>query len=226
MLSPPAGQLDIEVVFDLVCPWCFLGVRRLRRALDRRPDIIAELRWRPFLLNPDVGNGGMQRQDYLMRKLGGEDRARRLHGTMVELGRAEGITFRFDHVRRVPPSVDAHRLVRFAAEHGLADTLVDMLFDAYFALGADIGDPSVLTDIAASAGLDRHATWRFLSSGLEADAVHAENLRAHRLGINGVPCFVMSSQHGTVGGHAIAGAQEAEVLERLMDVALAEAAEF
>jgi predicted DsbA family dithiol-disulfide isomerase len=226
LLSPPAGQLEIEVVFDLVCPWCFLGIRRLRRALGRRPDIRAELRWRPFLLNPDAGASGAQRQDYMLRRFGGEERARRLHGTMADLGKAEGIAFRFDLMRRVPPSVDAHRLVRFAAQHGLAEPLVDLLFEAHFAQGQDIGDPSVLARLASAAGLEREAAWRFLASGLEADAVHAENLRAHRLGINGVPCFVMSGPHGSTGGHAIAGAQEPEVLERLMDVALAEAAEY
>jgi predicted DsbA family dithiol-disulfide isomerase len=225
LISPPAGHLEIEVVFDLVCPWCFLGIRRLRRALRRRTDIRAELRWRPFLLNPDIGGAGMQRHDYMMRKFGGEERARRLHGTLAELGLPEGIVFRFDLQRRVPPSVDAHRLVRFAAEQGHADALVDLIFTAHFTEGHDIGDPSVLTRLAVAAGLEREAAWRFLASGLDGDAVHAENLRAHRLGINGVPCFVMSGQHGA-GSHAIAGAQEPEVLERLMDVALAESADY
>jgi predicted DsbA family dithiol-disulfide isomerase len=226
LLSPPVGQLEIEVVFDLVCPWCFLGIRRLRRALHRRPDIRAELRWRPFLLNPELGSNSSPRQDYMLRKFGGEDRTRRLHHTLTELGRVEGIEFRFDLIRRVPPSVDAHRLVRFAAQHGLASAVVDLLFEAHFTAGQDIGDPSMLSRIGTQAGLEREAAWRFLASGLEADAVHAENLRAHRLGINGVPCFVMSGRHGEAGGHAIAGAQEPEVLERLMDVALAEAGEF
>ncbi len=226
MLSPPVGQLEIEVVFDLVCPWCFLGVRRLRRALSRRPDVRAELRWRPFLLNPDIGHGGVQRQDYLLRKFGGEERARRLQNTIVDLGHAEGIAFRFDQLRRVPPSVDAHRLVRYAASHGSAELMVDLLFEAHFTEGADLGDTLALTHLGTMAGLEREAVWRFLLSGQEAEAVHAENLRAHRLGINGVPCFVMSGQPGGVGGHAIAGAQEPEVLERLMDVALAEATEF
>ncbi|MBO1075300.1 DsbA family oxidoreductase [Roseomonas marmotae] len=226
MLSPPTGQLEIEVVFDLVCPWCFLGIRRLRRALQRRPDIHAELRWRPFLLNPDNGGNGPQRQESMLRKFGGEERARRLNATLAELGKAEGISFRFDLMRRVPPSVDAHRLVRFAAQHGMAAPTVDLLFEAHFTQGQDIADPSVLARLAVLVGLEREAAWRFLVSGLDADAVHAENLRAHRLGINGVPCFVMSGRHGAAGGHAIAGAQEPEVLERLMDVALAEAAEF
>jgi len=226
LLSPSRGQLEIEVVFDLVCPWCFLGTRRLRRALARRPDLAAEIRWRPFLLNPDLGAGGLARQDYLARKFGGEERARRLHATMTELGRVEDIAFRFDRIRRVPPSLDAHRLVRFASQHGLADALVDALFTAYFCEGADLGDRETLAGLGASQGLDRRTLLRFLASGLESEAVHAENLRAHRLGINGVPCFVIAGRQGLGAGHAIAGAQEPEVLERLMDVAVAEAMEF
>ncbi|HZF75670.1 MAG TPA: DsbA family oxidoreductase [Acetobacteraceae bacterium] len=216
VLAPPRARLTVEVVFDLVCPWCYLGTRRLRRALRARPDIAAEITWRPFLLNPDITAGGVPRQDYLLRKFGGEERARRLHATIAELGRAEGIVFRFDQIRRIPPSLDAHRLVRMAARHGLGQEAVDALFETYFAEGQDIGDHAVLSGVAASVGLDPRATRMALAGTQEAEAVHAENLRAHRLGINGVPCFVVQ------GRHAIAGAQEPEVIERLLDVALVE----
>jgi predicted DsbA family dithiol-disulfide isomerase len=216
LLTPAHARLQIEVVFDLVCPWCFLGVRRLRRMLRARPDVRADLIWRPFLLNPDLAPQGVPRQEYLVRKFGGEDRARRLHGTIAELGRAEGLEFRFDRIRRVPHSLDAHRLVRWAGRQGASDAMVEALFLAYFADGADVGDAAVLAAVAARQGLDGVAARRFLATAAEVEAVHADNLRAHRLGINGVPCFVVG------GRHAIAGAQEAEVLERLLDVALVE----
>lgn len=216
LLAPPRTRLTIEVVFDLVCPWCFLGVRRLRRMLRSRPDMAAELIWRPFLLNPDLAPQGVPRQEYLVRKFGGEERARRLHSTITELGRAEGIDFRFDRIRRVPHSLDAHRLVRWAGRFGAADAVIEALFEAYFTEGADIGDPGVLAGIAGQQGLDAIAARRFLATVAEVEAVHSDNLRAHRLGINGVPCFVIA------GRHAIAGAQEPEVLERLLDVALVE----
>jgi predicted DsbA family dithiol-disulfide isomerase len=216
ILSPPRVRLTVEVVFDLVCPWCHLGIRRLRRALQGRPELLAELLWRPFLLNPDLTPQGVPRQDYLVRKFGGEDRARRLHGTITDLGRVEGIEFRFDRIRRVPPSLDAHRLVRWAGRFGLATAMVEALFDAYFTEGQDIGEAAVLAGVAAQLGLDPLAARRFLTTGAETEAVHSDNLRAHRLGINGVPCFVIA------GRHAIAGAQEPEVLERLLDVALLE----
>ncbi|WP_193560480.1 DsbA family oxidoreductase [Dankookia rubra] len=216
ILAPPRARLPIEVVFDLVCPWCFLGIRRLRRMLRSRPDVAAELIWRPFLLNPDLAPQGVPRQEYLVRKFGGEERARRLHGTIAELGRAEGLEFRFDRIRRVPHSLDAHRLVRWAGRFGAADAAVDAVFEAYFMEGADIGDAAVLAAIAGRLGLEAPMARRFLATVAEVEAVHADNLRAHRLGINGVPCFVVA------GRHAIAGAQEPEVLERLLDVALVE----
>jgi predicted DsbA family dithiol-disulfide isomerase len=208
--------LQIEVVFDLVCPWCFLGTRRLRRTLRSRPDLAVDILWRPFLLNPDIAPGGVARGDYLMRKFGGEDRARRLHATIADLGRTEGVAFRFERIRRIPPSLDAHRLVRMASRQGAGNEAVDALFETYFCEGLDIGDPGVLAGVAAGLGMDPFAVRRALAGTQEAEAVHADNLRAHRLGINGVPCFVVG------GRHAIAGAQEPEVLERLLDVALVE----
>ncbi|WP_413864286.1 DsbA family oxidoreductase [Albidovulum sp.] len=207
-------RLVVEVVHDLVCPWCYLGVHRLLRILANRPEVACDIVWHPFLLNPDMPRTGMPRSDYVIRKFGGEERARRLYGSITEIGRTEGVTFRFDRIRLTPSSVDAHRLVRFAAREGQADAMVQALFAAHFADGLDIGDPFVLVALAQAQGLDPAATRAFLDGDDERDVVHAENLRAHRLGINGVPCFVLG------GRHAIAGAQEAEGLERLLDVAL------
>lgn len=220
ILAPPKARLGIEIVYDLVCPWCFLGARRLMRTLRRRPDLLFELTWRPFLLNPDMPRLGMARPDYVVRKFGGEDRARRLYASIADIGRAEGVPFRFERIRRTPSSIDAHRLVRYACRFGRADEMVEALFSAHFTDGRDIGDHSVLLGIAQACGLDPVAVRHFLGSDAEADSVHADNLRAHRLGINGVPCFVIS------GRHAIAGAQEPEVIERLLDVAAIEATEL
>ena len=220
VLAPPKARLSIEVVHDLVCPWCYLGLRRLLRTLRKRPDILFDLVWRPFLLNPDMPRAGMARADYVVRKFGGEDRARRLYTTITEIGRADGVMFRFDLIRRTPSSVDAHRLVRWASQFGRASAVVEALFSAHFTDGRDIGDLQVLVAVAAACGLDSGEACAFLLNDLYVDAVHAENLRAHRLGINGVPCFVVG------GRQAIAGAQEPEVIERLLDVAVVEAAEL
>ena len=217
-LVPPSVRLTIEVVHDLVCPWCYLGTRRLMRTLRRRPDLAFDIVWRPFLLNPDMPRVGMTRTDYVLRKFGGDERARRLYGSIAEIGQAEGVLFRFDLIRRTPSSVDAHRLVRWAARFNRATDVVEAVFAAHFADGRDTGDPAVLCAVAAACGLDPLAARAFLLSDAEIEQVHADNLRAHRLGINGVPCIVVA------GRHAIAGAQEPEVIERLLDVASVETA--
>ncbi|MCL2430850.1 MAG: DsbA family oxidoreductase [Alphaproteobacteria bacterium] len=220
ILAPAKARLGIEIVHDLVCPWCFLGVRRLMRTLRRRPDLLFELTWRPFLLNPDMPRSGMSRPDYVTRKFGGEERARRLYTSITEIGRVEGMQFRFDRIRRTPSSVDAHRLVRWAGRYDRASEAAEALFSAHFTDGLDIGETEVLVAIAQALGLDEPLFRGFLASDRETDTIHAENLRAHRLGINGVPCFIIA------GRHAIAGAQEPEVIERLLDVAAVEANAF
>src|ERR1700748_2049104 len=144
ILAPPKARLGIEIVHDLVCPWCYLGVRRLMRTMRRRPDLLFDLTWRPFLLNPDMPRGGMARPDYVIRKFGGEDRARRLYASITEIGRAEGILFRFDRIRRTTSSVDRHRRVRFAARFGRADAVVEALFSTHFSDGGDIGEHALL----------------------------------------------------------------------------------
>ena len=164
ILAPARARLSIEIVVDLVCPWCFLGVRRLRRTLRRRPDLSAELVWRHFLLNPDMPRAGMARPDYVVRKFGGEDRARRLYSSISEVGRGEGVMFQFERIRRTPSSVDAHRLVRFAGRFARADEVVEALFSAHFTDGRDIGDVSVLTAIATSCGLSAAGVRRFLAT--------------------------------------------------------------
>ena len=221
MLADIRTRVALEVAFDLICPWCFLGTRRLARAIRRRSDLVADITWRPFLLNPDMPRAGMTRLDYVTRKFGSEERSRRLYGQIAELGSAEGVPFRFERIGRTPSSVDAHRLVRMAARggaSGLANELVDALFVAHFAEGRDIGDPRVLLSVGEAHGLEARAVRLMLAGHEMVDEVHSENLRAHRLGINGVPCFVVGERM------AIAGAQEPEVIERLLDVAVLEAA--
>jgi predicted DsbA family dithiol-disulfide isomerase len=210
MLAPRQAPLPVEIVFDFVCPWCYLGIHRLQKLRASRPDLMLDLLWRPFLLNPDMPRAGISKADYAARKFGGEDRARRLYATIAEVAAAEGLIFDFGRIRRAPSSVDAHRLVRFATDR--ADILVAAMFQAYFQHGADIGQLETLVYVASVCGLDPAAARRFLNSDEAVEHVHADNLHAHRLGINGVPCFLID------GVHAIAGAQEMEVLERLLDL--------
>ncbi len=213
ILVPRRAHLEIEIVHDLVCPWCYLGVRRLLQTLKRRRDHTYELTWRPFLLNPDMPRSGISHTEYAIRKFGGEDRAKRLNLSIAEIGNAEGVAFRFDLIRRTPSSVDAHRLVKLGERHGVATEIVEAVFAAHFCEGRDIGDIEALAEIATKCGVDARTARLYLLSDADTDGIHLENLRAHRLGINGVPCFIIGGQH------AIAGAQECEVLERLLDVA-------
>lgn len=213
MLAFSRAPLSIEIIYDLVCPWCFIGTRRLLRALRRRPELGINLQWRSFLLNPDMPRAGMARGDYVIRKFGAEDRARRLFASITEIGRNEGIMFRFDRIRSTPSSVDAHRLVRFAAGLGRADVVAEALFAAHFSEGLDIGATDVLVAVGRDCGLPARDIRALLLSDEGIELVHSDNLRAHRLGINGAPCFIVGRRH------AIAGAQEPEVLECLLNVA-------
>ena len=219
-LTPSRRRLAIEVVFDFVCPWCYLGVRRLMRAVSLRQSVGFDITWRPFLLNPDMPRIGMSRFDYVVRKFGGEERARRLYASVTLLGRSEALDFHFERVIHVPSSVDAHRLVAWAQRSGRGTEMVECLFAAHFTEGRDIGEAATLIDSAAGIGLDARQAGAYLRSREGADVVHGENLRAHRLGISGVPCFVIGGQM------AVSGAQESEVFQRLMDVATVEAFEY
>jgi predicted DsbA family dithiol-disulfide isomerase len=215
-LTPIVRRQTVEVVYDFVCPWCYLGTRRLFMALAQRPAELFEIVWRPFLLNPDIPREGLSRQDYVARKYGGEDRARRLYASVGALGVQSGITFRFDRIHHVPSSIDAHRLAGWAVPFGVASALVEALFAAHFVEGADLGDVETLVGIAARTGLDPDAARLMLRGREGLESVQSENLRAHRRGIGGVPCFVFG------GKLAVSGAQETEVFQRLLDVAALE----
>ncbi len=205
--------MQIDIIFDTICPWCFIGKRRLEAALRQRPNVNAEIIWHAFLLNPDMPPEGMDRQEYMVIKFGGESRSRRVNNAIIEAGKTVGIEFNFDHVGRMPSTVDSHRLVRFAAAAGYAGQMVEALYQAYFLEGRDIGHRSVLFDIAGQLDLDIEALRDYLYSGRDVDDINEQNARAHRLGISGVPAFIFD------GEFAISGAQEPSVLLRMFDIA-------
>lgn len=205
--------MEIDVVFDTVCPWCFIGKRRLEQAIRLRPDLDVRPRWRPFLLNPEMPPEGLDRGDYLVKKFGSEARVRRIQGTINEAGHSVEIPFAFDRIRKTPNSVNSHRLVRYADRFDLASAAVEALFRAFFLDGTDLGDRGALTAIGAGVGLDPGPLAAFLASDEHAEEVLNENARAHRLGINGVPCYVFN------GRMVISGAQEPQVLARMIDAA-------
>ena len=207
--------MEIHIIFDIVCPWCYIGKRRLEMALSMRPQIRVKPNWRPFLLNPEMPPEGIDRTAYLVKKFGSESRTNRIYGTIGEAGQSVEIDFAFERIGKTPNSVDSHRLVRFAHERGLADEVVEALFVEFFINGRDIGDLRVLTEIGAANGLDAQEVKAYLNTDADVGAIHDENVRAHRLGINGVPSFAFNKKF------VISGAQEPQVLARMLDAALA-----
>lgn len=207
--------MEIDIIFDTVCPWCYIGKRRLEMALSMRPQIRVKPNWRPFLLNPEMPPEGIDRTAYLVKKFGSKSRINRIYGTIGEAGQSVEIDFAFERIGKTPNSVDSHRLVRFAHERGLADEVVEALFVEFFINGRDIGDLRVLTEIGAANGLDAQEVEAYLNTDADVGAIHDENVRAHRLGINGVPSFAFNEKF------VISGAQEPQVLARMLDAALA-----
>jgi predicted DsbA family dithiol-disulfide isomerase len=205
--------VDIEIIYDTVCPWCYIGKRRLDQALALRPHLKLTTHWRPFLLNPELPPDGVDRTAYLVKKFGSETRVRRIYGAIGEAGLSVEIDFAFDRIQKTPNSIDSHRLVKYAARHGVADPLVEALFVAYFVHGLDIGDHGILQEIGVEHGLDRVDLERYLASNEDHEAVTQDNARAHRLGVNGVPSFVFT------GPMVISGAQEPQILARMLDAA-------
>ena len=205
--------MDIEIIYDTICPWCYIGKRRLDQALALRPGLDVTTHWRPFLLNPELPPDGVDRTAYLVKKFGSETRVRRIYGAIGEAGQSVEIDFAFDRIERTPNSVDSHRLVKYAARHGKADAMVEALFVAYFVHAQDIGDTHVLTNIGAHNGLDRADLEDYLLSTENQESVTKDNARAHRLGVNGVPSFVFT------GPMVISGAQEPQILARMLDAA-------
>lgn len=209
----------LDIFSDPICPWCYIGKRRLEKALDgMAPGERPQIRWRAFMLNPDMPADGMERNAYLARKFGSSQRAFELYDTIARAGFEEGILFAFDRIYRTPSTMKAHRLIRRAAERGCQTEIVDQLFIRYFTQGVDIGDVDALVAVAEGAGLDGPQTRAFLESDEEADVVLAEHNLAQRIGINGVPCFILD------GRYAVSGAQSPEVLQRMIETARTTAA--
>jgi predicted DsbA family dithiol-disulfide isomerase len=201
-MNKQGAGFHIDVYSDVICPWCYVGKRRLELALSELKDVVkAEVTWRPFQLNPTMPLDGMDRTTYLKAKFGSLEVFGRMEEQLLAAGAGERISFAFERVARTPNTFAAHRLVWYAAQQGKQDEVVEALFRAYFLEGKNIGDLKTLTHVAAEAGLDRTETETFLASEKGMMEVKAEEAVGRRLGINGVPYFVFN---GTV---AISGAQ-------------------
>jgi predicted DsbA family dithiol-disulfide isomerase len=202
----------IDIVSDAICPWCFIGKRRLERALLQAPQSDVRIGWRPYQLNPEMPREGMDRKVYLKAKFGDETGGDR-YDAIVAAGREEGIDFVFDRIKRTPNTILAHRLIRYSARENHQPRLVEALFRAYFTEGQDIGDADTLTAVAVAAGMDEAKTAAFLASSEEEDLIRQEDAFARQIGIQGVPCFIIDRQY------AVSGAQPPEAFLEVFELA-------
>jgi len=206
--------MQIDVVSDTVCPWCFIGKRRLDRALAMRPDIEAQVFWRPYRLDPTIPKEGVDRKAYLKAKFGDGPRNSAMGDALRSEGASEGLTFAFDKIAKTPNTLDSHRLIRWAGGQGVQDAVVERLFSAYFLEGRDIGDADVLTGVAKEAGMDPDLVSELLARDADLETVEREAGMANQMGISGVPTFIFDSRF------MISGAREPEILVKIIDRAM------
>jgi predicted DsbA family dithiol-disulfide isomerase len=192
-------MIKLDILSDPICPWCFIGKANLDRALEQRPDHPFVIEWHPFQLNPDMPAEGMDRRAYMEAKFGGRDGAVRAYTPVLQAAERAGLTINFEGIARTPSTLDAHRLIHWAGLEGRQTAAVSALFRAYFVDGRDIGDSTVLADIAGAIGLDRAMVERLLASEADAEDIRARDAHARERGVNGVPTFVIASQHVVVG---------------------------
>jgi predicted DsbA family dithiol-disulfide isomerase len=204
-MNKQAAGINIDIYSDIVCPWCYVGKRRLERALTSVGRNVP-VTWRPFQLNPTMPLDGMDRSAYLKAKFGSLEAFGQMKEQLLAAGEEEQIPFAFEKIQRTPNTFAAHRLVWYAAQQGKQDEVVENLFGAYFLEGGNLGDVKTLTQVAVEAGLDRIETETFLASEKGVVEVKAEEAVGRRLGIRGVPYFVFN------GSISISGAQPPDII--------------
>ena len=207
----PQQPVRIDVISDVVCPWCFIGKRRLEKALALKPDIPVEVHWHPYFLNDWIPHEGMSREQYLTTKFGSPERYKGIAQRVGATAAAEGLVYASDKMKRQPNTTDAHRLIMWAEAQGKAPAMKQRLMDLYFTEGADLTDSETLVKAAADVGLDAGKVRADLASDKDVDAVSAEAQRAKEAGIDGVPCFIFA------GKYAVSGAQAPEYLAEMIE---------
>jgi len=203
----------IEVYSDVVCPWCYVGEKRLEGALKRRPDLDAEILWRPFQLRPEMPEGGLPWREFAVEKFGSEGNMKAAFDHVARAGAPDGVRFDFDRIATAPNTTDAHRLILFARGSGREWQAADALFRAYFREGRDLNAMEDLMQTASEAGLDPEEAREYLAGDGGRAEVWESQQRAARLGIGGVPFYVFD------GRYALSGAQPVEVFLQGLDAA-------
>jgi predicted DsbA family dithiol-disulfide isomerase len=194
-------DLLVDVLSDVICPWCYIGKRRLEKAVAAF-GVPAKVRWLPFQLNPTMPKQGISRRVYRTKKFGSWERSQELDARVIEVGKTEGIPFAFDRIERTPNTLDAHRLIGLAERQDVQDVVVEALFRAYFTEGRDIGNRQTLLDVVAESGLDRHGAEALLSNDDALEAIKEAEVLSRRFRVEGVPFFVIN------GKVTLSGAQQ------------------
>jgi predicted DsbA family dithiol-disulfide isomerase len=208
---PDQKPVRIDVVSDVVCPWCFIGKHRLEKALALRPGVAVEVHWRPFFLNDWIPREGISREQYLTTKFGSPERYKGIAQRVTAAAAEEGLVYASDKVKRQPNTLDCHRLIRWAERIGKAAEMKQKLMDLYFTQGADLTDRDTLVRAAASVGLDADKVREALASDQDVAEIEQEAQSAKEAGIEGVPCFIFG------GKFAVSGAQSPEYLADAID---------
>ena len=199
-----AERFTIDVVSEVICPWCFLGKRRLDVALAAM-DKDVFIRWRPYMLDPTIPPQGLDREHYMLNKFGAE-RLKTIHDPLIEAGKEIGVPYNFDLITRTPNSLDAHRLIRWAHTVERQTEMVERLFMAYWSEGKDVGDRDVLAQCAGEAGINAQQIRELLDTTQDVEETNAEIQHATNIGVTGVPTFILGQSY------ALVGAQSPEVL--------------
>jgi predicted DsbA family dithiol-disulfide isomerase len=203
--------IRIDVVSDVVCPWCFIGKRRLEKALALKPEIPVEVHWHPYFLNDWIPREGIARSEYLTTKFGSPERYAGIAQRVSAAAADEGLDYAMDKISRQPNTLDAHRLIRWAEGIGKAAEMKQKLMDLYFTDGADLSNRAVLVQAAADVGLDADDISEALASDQDVEEVAREATAAKEAGIEGVPCFIFGSKF------AVSGAQAPEYLAEAIE---------
>jgi predicted DsbA family dithiol-disulfide isomerase len=217
MPSPP-NELMIDVISDVVCPWCFIGKRRLEKVIALKPDLAIKVRFRPFFLNSWVPREGISREEYLIKKFGSIANYMANAPRVVAAARNEGLVYNIDAIKRQPNTIDSHRLIRWSAESGDPARMKQRLMDLYFTDGGDLSDRNVLVRAAQECGMDADQVCQRLAGDEDVDVVSAEARSFETAGVNSVPYFILG------GIFAVAGAQEPEYLVEAIERTIAERA--
>jgi predicted DsbA family dithiol-disulfide isomerase len=215
--------MNIDVISDVVCPWCFIGKRHLESALaawrkDHPGDEQPQVRWHPFQLNPHLPRSGVPRADYIATKFGGPQRAKEIYARVANAGARVGIAFDFDRITVQPNTLNAHRLIHHAGSGSRQDAMAEALFRAYFFEGVDLSRDDNLTDVAARAGFDRDEIGTYLARDEDKALIEDQDQHARSLGVEGVPFFIFNRRY------AVSGAQPPEAILDVMDKAQEELA--